>query len=115
MRVKRESLVASVQIVADVEGLVSRAGTGLLVGLADRVGLTDALSGALWGVRERRSRHAPGRVVRDRAVMLADGGDCLADLGGLRDQQVLFGPVASDATAWRVIDALGEDRLDAVR
>ena len=47
--------------------------------------------------------------------MLADGGDCLADLGVLRDQDVLFGRVASDATGWRLIDALGEDRLDAIR
>ena len=37
--------------------------------------------------------------------MLADGGDCLADLRAVRDQQPLFGPVASDATAFRVIDA----------
>jgi hypothetical protein len=44
-------------------------------------------------------RHEPGRVARDLAVMLADGGDCLADLGALRDQGVLFGEVASDATA----------------
>jgi hypothetical protein len=115
MRVKRRSLISSVQVVADGDGLVSRAGTGLLVGLADRLGLTDALSMALGDVRERRSRHDPGRVVRDLVVMLCDGGDCLADLGALRDQQVLFGDVCSDATAWRVISALGEDRLDAIR
>ena len=70
------------------------------------VGLTEELSHALAGVRERRGRHDPGRVVRDLAVMLADGGDCLADLRAVRDQQPLFGPVASDATAFRVIDAL---------
>jgi Transposase DDE domain group 1 len=70
MRVKRRSLISSVQVVADGDGLVSRAGTGLLVGLADRLGLTDALSMALGDVRERRSRHDPGRVVRDLVVML---------------------------------------------
>jgi hypothetical protein len=48
-------------------------------------------------------------------VMLADGGDCLTDLGVLRDQEVLFGVVASDATAWRLLDVLGADRLDAIR
>ena len=57
-------------------------------------------------MRERRGGHDPGRVVRDLAVMLADGGDCLADLGAVRDQQALFGPVASDATAFRVIDRI---------
>jgi hypothetical protein len=38
--------------------------------------------------------------------MLADGGDCLADLGVLGDQQALFGPVASSSTAFRVIDRI---------
>jgi hypothetical protein len=33
----------------------------------------------------------------------------------LRDQEALFGPVASAATAWRVIAALDEDQLRAVR
>src|SRR6185436_3286544 len=81
----------------------------LLSEAADRLGLTGALSDALAEVRERRGRHDPGRVVRDLAVMLADGGDCLADLRAVRDQQPLFGPVASDATAFRVIDALARD------
>jgi hypothetical protein len=56
-------------------------------------------------------------VVRDLAVMLADGGDCLADLRAVRDQQALFGPVASDATAFRLIDEIARDRalLDALR
>jgi hypothetical protein len=53
------------------------------------------------------------RVVRDLGVMLAEGGDSLSDLGVVRDQQVLFGRVASDATAWRLVDALTEQRLDA--
>ena len=41
--------------------------------------------------------------------MLADGGDCLADLGAVRDQAALFGPVASDSTAFRVIDRIARD------
>jgi len=32
-------------------------------------------------MRGRRGGHDRGRVVRDLAVMLADGGDCLAYLG----------------------------------
>jgi hypothetical protein len=60
-------------------------------------------------MRERRSGHDPGRVVRDLAVMLADGGECLSDLGGLRDQHVLFGRVASDSTAFRVIERIASD------
>lgn len=115
MRVKCKGGITSVQIVADGEGVTSRAGTALVVGVADRVGLTNALSGALADVRERQGRHDPGQVLRDLAVMLADGGDCLSDLGVLRDQRVLFGRVASDATAWRLIDALSKQRLDAIR
>ena len=97
--------------------MVSQAGAGLLAE-ADRLGLTDALSRALTPMRERRGKHDPGRVVRDLAVMLADGGDCLSDLRAVRDQDpLLFGPVASDATAFRVIDAIASDPalLDALR
>ena len=41
--------------------------------------------------------------------MLADGGDCLADLGALCDQQPLFADVASVSTAFRVIDRIASD------
>jgi hypothetical protein len=115
LRVQRSELVESLQIVADADRLTSRAGTALLVGVADRVGLTAALSQAMGGVRRRRSRHDPGQTLCDLAVMLADGGDCLADLGGLRDQPTLFGDVPSDATGWRALAALGPERLGAVR
>jgi len=115
MQVKRAELVVSVQIVADADRLTSRAGTALLVGLADRVGLTGGLSEAMGGLRRRRSRHDPGRTLRDVAVMVADGGDCLADLRALRDQPTLFGEVASDATAWRALAALDGERVVAVR
>src|SRR6266704_1908802 len=115
MQVKRAELVESVQIVADADGLTSRAGPALLVGLADRVGRTGSLSQAMGGVRRRRPRHDRGRTLRDLAVMLADGGDCLADLRALRDQPTLFGDVPSDATGWRALAALDVQRLAAVR
>ena len=67
------------------------------------------------GAAARPDGRYPGRVHRDLAVMLADGGECLSDLGALRDQADLFGRVASDATAWRVIDALDGERLERVR
>src|SRR3954449_7172739 len=113
----REGRSFTVDVTPDGEGLVSHAGAALLAEAADRVGLTDELSRALAGLRERRGRHDPGRVGRDLAVMLADGGDCLADLLAVRDQQPLFGPVASDATAFRVIDRIASDPalLEALR
>ncbi len=115
MPVTAISSLERLQVVADAQGLTSRAGTALLAGVADRVGLTAGLSDALEGLRVRRSQHDPGRVVRDLALSLADGGDCLADLRALRDQESLFGGVASDATAWRVLAALDERRLLAIR
>ena len=115
MLVKTTTPPASMKVRADCDSLTSRAGTALLTGVADRVGLTGALVGSLSDLRERRGRHQPGRVLRDLAVMLADGGDALCDLGALRDQEVLFGPVASDATAWRLICGLDEKRLAQVR
>src|SRR3954462_15721774 len=111
----REGRSFTVDVTPDGEGLVSHAGAALLAEIADRVGLTRELSRALAGLgarrgpRERRRRHDPGRVIRDLAVMLADGGDCLSDLRAVRDQQPLFGPVASNATAFRVIDEIACD------
>lgn len=100
---------------ADDTEVVSHAGSGLVTELADRLGLTSGLSRVMADTRERRRVHDPGVVLRDLAVMLADGGDCLADLGGLRDQAGVFGHVASDATGWRVIDSLDGRHLEAVR
>jgi hypothetical protein len=104
LKVQRDGRNVTVEVTSDGEGLVSHAGSALLAQVADKSGLTNALSECLEGVRQRRSVHDPGRVVRDLAVMLADGGDCLADLGAVREQDALFGAVASDSTAFRVID-----------
>ena len=109
LKVQRDGRSVTVEVVADGDGVVSHAGAALVAEAADRLGLTEELSDALAGVRERRGRHDPGRVIRDLAVMLADGGDCLSDLRAMRDQQPLFGAVASDSTAFRVLDALARD------
>jgi len=102
-------------VTADGEGLVSHAGAALLVELADRVGLTTALSDALAGTRERRSAHDPGRVLRDVAVMLADGGDCVTDLDAYRGQERLFGARASETTTHRVLKSIDEQLLEGIR
>jgi Transposase DDE domain group 1 len=115
LKVKPTRRLETVDVTADGEGLVSRAGVALLAELADRVGLTAALSGALAGTRERRSRHDPGRVVRDLALMLCDGGDCVQDLAALRGQQMLFGAVASETTAHRVLKSIDAELLDGLR
>jgi hypothetical protein len=83
--------------------------------VADRVGLTGGLCDALAGTRERDSGHAPGRVVCDLAVMLADGGRCVSDLAALAGQSSLFGEVASVSTARRVVLSVGEEELAGIR
>jgi len=109
MKVQRNGREFTVEVTADGEGVVSHAGAALLAETADRIGLTDALAKGLAPMRERRGAHNPGRVVRDLAVMLASGGEHLSDLAAVRDQEPLFGAVASDATAWRAVDAIGRD------
>ena len=90
-------------------------GSRLLADVAAAVGVAEALDGAVGGGRQRRSAHAPGRVLADLAVMLADGGVTIGDLAVLRDQPGVFGPVASTATAWRVLASVGEPVLEEVK
>jgi hypothetical protein len=115
LRVKPTRRLETVDVSADGEGLVSHAGVALLAELADRSRLTGALSRALAPTRERRSRHDPGRVVRDLALMLCDGGDCVQDLQALRGQGSLFGAVASETTAHRVLKSIDQGLLDGLR
>jgi len=96
-------------ITCDGTGVVSHAGTVLLAELADRIGLTAALSEATDGLRERRAGHDPGRVLIDVAVAIADGAVTISDVQALADQQGLHGPagsVASTPTIWRVLAAV---------
>jgi len=111
LKVMRDGRQVTVEVTADGAGLVSHAGSALLAQVADKVGLTSALSLRLAGIKQRRRGHDPGRVIRDVAVMLGDGGECVSDLGAMRDQRALFGPVASDSTAFRVIDRVACDGL----
>ena len=109
MRVMRDGRPVTVEVTSDGAGLVSHAGTALVARVADKLGLTKALSLRLAMIKQRRRGHDPGRVIRDLAVMLADGGECVSDLGAVRDQKALFGPVASDSTAFRVVDRVAAE------
>jgi DDE family transposase len=97
---------------ADAHGICSHAGVVLLAELADRLGLTSELGRrANCGLARPGGGHAydRGAVLRDLVVMLADGGDCVSDLAGLRDQAGLFGRVCSTATAWRIVHEIAAD------
>ena len=102
-------------VTADGRGVVGHAGTRLLADVADATGLTGGFSVALQPLRRRRSGHDPGRIAVDVAVMLADGGQAIADLAELRDQAELFGTVASDPTAWRLLSAIDDGALARLR
>jgi len=97
---------SDLRVTGDGTDVVSHVGAVLLRMLADRAGLTAALSAGLarsgwWPVHDR------GRVLVDLAVMIADGGEAICDIDALRHQHELFGPVASDTTVWRALDEIG--------
>jgi hypothetical protein len=62
--------------------------------------------------------HDPGKGLLDGALAVALGGDCLADVGMLRAEPAVLGPVASDPTVSRLIDTLasgGDRALTTIR
>jgi hypothetical protein len=109
--VKRSSGRPRLVVTPDGEGVVSHAGARLLADVADASGLSDGLSAAMAPTKQRRRGHDRGRVLVDVAVMIADGGEAISDLAVLRDQPGLFGPVASNATAWRALEAADAEAL----
>jgi len=88
-------------------GVVSHAGLALLRMLADRTGLTGALSQAVTGRGFIPGRDR-GRVLTDLAVMIADGGEAISDIDVVRHQGEVFGQVASPATCWRALNEIGD-------
>lgn len=97
------------RMVAGSESLISSSGASLLVRAAWLTGLKARLREQLGPWRADRSVHDPGKTVLDLAIAVALGGDCLADVGVLRAQPALFGPVASDPTVSRLIAALAAE------
>ena len=107
---KRTSSSAGLSVTGDGTGVVARAGSVGLRVLADRIGSTRAVSKVL-----ARDSFCPGddrdRVLIDVAVMLADGGEAIADIDVLRHQAQVLGPVASAPTVWRTLAELTGARL----
>ncbi len=94
---------------------MSQAGALLLTQTARITGLGAGLSAGLARWRRSRAAHDPGKAVLDLAVAVALGGDCLADVGVLRAEPALFGPVASDPVISRLVTALAGDAPRALK
>lgn len=110
---KRTSWSAGLSVSADGVGVVAHSGSVALRLLADRTGLTGELSKAM-ARRGFSPVHDRGRVLTDVAVMLADGGEAIADIDVLRHQAGVLGPVASPPTVWRALDEVTPARLKKV-
>jgi hypothetical protein len=98
--------------------VVSQGENILLVETARKTGLDQEISAALTPWCKPRAVHDPGKILMDVALAVALGGDCLADVGMLRAESAMFGPVASDPTVSRLIDVLasaGPKALAAIR
>lgn len=107
-----------VRVQEDGRQVVSQAGSVLLVETVRTTGLDQAMSQALAPWHRPRAVHDPGKILLDLALAVALGGDCLADVGMLRAEPAVFGPVASDPTVSRLVDTLavsGEKALRAIR
>jgi hypothetical protein len=112
---KTTGLYPRVRVDAAGSGVVSQAGGLLLTEAVRAGGLDTELSEALAPWRKPLARHDPAKIVTDLAVALALGGDCLADIAVLRSEPGVFGPVASDPTVSRTIDALAGDAERALK
>ena len=111
MQVNAIGPVVDVEVTGDGAGVTSQAGTRLLGEIANHLGVTRGLSQTLASTTSRSSAHDRGRMLTQLAMMIAAGGRAVSDLATLRDRPELFGPVASDATAWRACHQLDDERL----
>jgi len=111
--VKRSSWSTGLSVTGGGVGVVAHAGSVGLRLVGDRTGLTNELSRAL-----ARSSFVPvhdrGRVLVDVAVMIADGGEAIADIDVLRHQAPVLGAVASPATVWRALDEITEAQVKKI-
>ncbi|MET9888579.1 IS1380 family transposase [Streptomyces sp. NPDC006430] len=115
---KRIGSYPRVRVEGGGRAVVSQAGGVLLAVTIRETGLGTAISAALAPWRKARAVHDPGKMLLDVALAVALGGDCLADVGMLRAEPAVFGPVASDPTVSRLIDTLaaaGPKALTAIR
>jgi hypothetical protein len=101
---------------ADGRGLVGHAGAVHLRVVADRTGLTGALSKALAKPFDQRIDR--GVVLIETAMAIALGATAISDMSMFEHTRAVFGPPVSDSTAWRAlkeVDPLAADRIERAR
>ena len=104
-----------ITVSADGSGIISQAGSVLLIRTLQVTGLDRQLSAGLQRWRAPRAMHDPGKIIADLAAAVALGGDCLADIAMLRAEPGLSGPVASDPVVSRLIAQLAADAPRALK
>lgn len=108
---KRNGSVRGLKVSEDGQGVVSHAGLGMLRELTEDTDLVAALNAALADTYRGPWVHAPGGVLSDLAVAVADGADAITGIAVLGDREKAFGAVASMPTAWRALDRIDEGHL----
>lgn len=92
-------------------GVVAHVGLHAVGSFADRLGLGDALSGAIRWRGPGVPVHDRGKVLTQAALVLAGGGESCLDIEHLRAGPDLFGSVPSDTTVARTFGEItDEDR-----
>jgi hypothetical protein len=95
---------------ADGMGQIGHVGGIHLRLLAERTGLTGALSGALRR-RGFHPLHDRGQVLADLSVASTPGATCIRDIRLLEHQRAVIGPVASFPTVWQALKEVDEAAL----
>jgi hypothetical protein len=95
-------------------GVVAHVGLHALGAFADRLGLGEALSGALPWAGAGMALHDRGKVLVQTALMLAGGGESCLDIEYLRNGGDLFGAVPSDTTLNRTFHEITPEKRTAI-
>ena len=98
----------NVKVESGGTGVVAHVGLHAVGSLADRLGLGDALSGAIPWEGAGVPVHDRGKVLVQFALALAGGGESCLDIEHLRIGDDLFGSVPSDTTVARTFHEIDE-------
>ncbi len=112
--VQRTGWARGLELVGDDERCVALAGLLPLRLLAERAGLTEAVSNAM-----RRRGYDPvydrGQVLVDLGLVQLGGGQAIGDFQALRHLEQLIGAVPSTPTVWRSLKETGQLQVARIR